>query len=228
MDSELQPSPQIEPGSVPLRNTKHERFAVARAAMFGLLESAREAGYPDMTAGNAAKIDRMPLVRDRIRYLSGDTVEVVRQLRTKVSGKLHLIRDASMGDFIRMERDPGAVALIKGMEIPENEKLSRIAALPVLPYLDLTRIAQLAPDEQREVLSVVKSVSYTENGPKFELYSPLDALSQLRALNGLDEPNKVAMKHDVTMHEMARLSDDELARIAAGGRQGDPAAPVNP
>ena len=211
-----------------MRNTRHERFAVARAAMFGLLESAREAGYPDMTAGNAAKIDRMKLVKDRVRYLSGDTVLVVRELRTKVAGKLHLIRDASMGDFIRMERDPSAVAHIEALGIPENEKLSRIAALPVLPFLDMTRIAQLAPNEQREVLSVVKSVSYTENGPKFELHSPLDALSQLRALNGLDEPNKVAMKHDVTMHEISRVGDDELAHIATGGREGAAAAPVDP
>src|SRR5882757_2676137 len=98
MDS-LQLPPQAEPvapeapGSSPLRNIKHERFAIARAAMFGLLEAAREAGYPDMTAGNAAKIDRMPKVRDRIRFLSGDTPKIVQAVRAKVATTLNLIRD---------------------------------------------------------------------------------------------------------------------------------------
>ena len=228
MDSQLAlipdaPRPANQPGSAPLRNTKHERFAVARAAMFGLLESAREAGYEHMTAGNAAKIDRMPLVRERIKFLAGDTAKAVQELRAKVANKLNVIRDVSMFDFVRMERDPGQVrylrdkispasiakirATLDGMgkskkeieaaiaALPTAEEIeAMIAALPVLPYLDLSKIAALDPDEQREIMSAVKSVSHTEHGPKFEIHSPLEAIAQLRKMSGLDE----AEKHDVT------------------------------
>jgi hypothetical protein len=192
-DSELQPSLPVlnvpdPPGRFPLRNNRHERFAIARAAMFGLLEAAREAGYSDMTAGNAAKIDRMPKVRARVRYLARDIPAIVQATRDKVARKLNLISDASMADFIRLERDQTAIAAIEKMISNPEDRKKAIDALPVLPYLDMTRVATLTPDEQREVLSVVKSISYTDNGPRFELYSPLEAAAQLRALHGLDVP----------------------------------------
>jgi hypothetical protein len=229
MDSQVQPqlpalsAPVPEPGSVPLRRDTHERYAIARAAMFGRLEAAREAGYPHMTAGNAAKLDRLPSVAARIAYLSRDTVRAVTQLRSKVANKLNVIRDVSMFDFVRMERDPGQVRYLRDKISPASiEKMRKtleamgktepeiaaaiaalptpqeieemIAALPVLPYLDLTKIAALDPDEQREIMSAVKSVSHTEHGPKFEIHSPLEAIAQLRKMSGLDE----AEKHDVT------------------------------
>jgi hypothetical protein len=200
MDSQVQPQlPALsatipEPGSVPLRRDTHERYAIARAAMFGRLEAAREAGYPHMTAGNAAKLDRLPSVAARIAYLSRDTVRAVTQLRSKVAQKLNVIRDVSMFDFVRMEKDPSMVKHYTDTIFDEAKRAAAIAALPVLPYLDLTKIAALDPDEQREIMSAVKSVSHTEHGPKFEIHSPLEAIAQLRKMSGLDE----AEKHDVT------------------------------
>ena len=214
---------------------QHERFAVARAAMFGLLEAAREAGYAEMTAGNAAKIDRMPKVRERVRFLAGDTAKAVQALRSKVATKLNIIRDVSMADYIRMEKDPGMVAelrsrigpkaeaaLRKRMKVQEKSEAdieaaiaempsaadveAAIDALPILPWLDLTRIASLAPEEQREILSAVKSVSYTEHGPKFEIHSPLDAIAQLRKMSGLDAAENLNIKGDLTLEALVRAS----------------------
>jgi hypothetical protein len=225
MDSELPAYELVEqPGSSPLRNIKHERFAVARAAMFGLLEAARAAGYPAMTAGNAAKIDRMPRVRERIRFLSRDTPEIVQTVRAKVATKLNVIGDGSMADFIRLERDPAAVAAIQKTVNDALECERAIAALPILPYLDLTRVAALAPEEQREILSVVKSIAYTDNGPKVELHSPLDAAAQLRALHGLDVPklDKMALTDPSGRHSFAvtadvyKLTDAQLLALSAG------------
>jgi hypothetical protein len=226
-DSELQPSLSAmnipdPPGRFPLRKNRHERFAIARAAMFGLLEAAREAGYSDMTAGNAAKIDRMPKVRARVRYLARDIPAIVQATRDKVARKLNLISDASMADFIRLERDQTAIAVIEKTVADPEDRKKAIATLPVLPYLDMTRVATLTPDEQREVLSVVKSISYTDNGPRFELYSPLEATAQLRALNGLDVPklDKMALtdpsgRNPFTMTaNIEMLTDEQLMAIA--------------
>lgn len=211
MDSQLAliehpPATHREPGDAPLRNTKHELFAVARAAMFGLLEAARYAGYDHMTAGNAAKIDRMPLVLARVKFLAGDTIAAVKILRTKVSQKLNVVADVSLRDFIRMERDPGMVKHYTDTIFDEQKRAAAIAALPVLPYLDLTSIATLAPDEQREILSAVKSISYTEHGPKFELHSPLDAIAQLRKMSGLDEVEKHELTGALTLEALVGAS----------------------
>ena len=59
------PDPVI-PGSQPLRNPKHERYARRRSLLMPRLEAARAAGYEDMTAGNAAKLDRKPSIAARI------------------------------------------------------------------------------------------------------------------------------------------------------------------
>ena len=118
----------------------------------------------------------------------------MRELRAKVANKLNIIRDVSMFDFVRMEKDPGMVKHCTDTIMDEAKRAAAIAALPVLPYLDLTKIAALDPDEQREILSAVKSVTHTEHGPKFEIHSPLEAIAQLRKMSGLDE----AEKHDVT------------------------------
>jgi hypothetical protein len=97
----------------------------------------------------------------------------------------------------------------------------------MLPYLDMTRVATLTPEEQRVVLSVVKSISYTDNGPRFELYSPLEATAQLRALNGLDVPklDKMALTDPSGRHPFAMtanvlhtLTDDQLLAIVESGR----------
>lgn len=153
------------PGSLMLRNGRHEAFARARAILVPLLEAAREAGYSTMTPGNAAKIDRSPKVRERVKFLTGNTEDVIRRKRERIERELELVASANMDDFVVIG-DHG------------------------LPVLDLTRIRDLPDDERRELMAAVKSVRYTENGPTFELHPKLDALAQLRKINGVDEPEK--------------------------------------
>lgn len=201
--SASQPSaaPAIDPAAEPLRNIRHERFAFARAAMMGFLEAARHAGYESMTAANAAKLDRQAKVRARIRFLAGDAVKTVQLIREKVTRKLHLIGDVSMADFIRMAPDPDALAAANSIK-NADKRAAAIAALPLLPYLDLRGVASLPPEQQREILSTVKSVAHTEHGPKFELHDPLNAIAQLRKLVGLDAPEKLDLTGDLTLEHL--------------------------
>jgi hypothetical protein len=164
--------PELEkplPGSQPLRNARHEVFARARAVLVPLLESARAAGYTEMTPGNAAKIDRTPSVRARIKFLSGNDEDQIRRKRENIERELGRIAYANMDDFIRVSA--------RGW-----------------PMLDLRRVKKLPDDERRELMAAVKGVRYTENGPAFELHAKLDAIAQLRKMNGLDAPER----HEIT------------------------------
>lgn len=175
MDSEIASSagptdgsPQpVAPGALPLRNYRHELFARARAILLPLLEAARSAGYTTMTPGNAAKIDRMLKVRERVKYLAGNTEEIIRAKREQVERELNRVAMANMDDFTVINR--------KG-----------------LPILDLRSLQKLPDEERRELMAAVKAVRYTENGPTFELHGKLEALAQIRKINGLDAPEKIA------------------------------------
>ena len=209
MDSQAQPQlPALvvrsEAGAMPLKNAKYERFAVLRAAMFGRVEAGREAGLTD-NRENLNKIERKPNVSARIAYLCRDTASAVKAIRDKVTQKLNVVADVSMADYIRMEKDPSAIREAEKLMDPAKRQAA-IDALPILPWLDLTRIASLAPEEQREILSAVKSVSYTEHGPKFEIHSPLDAIAQLRKMSGLDAAENLNIKGDLTLEALVRAS----------------------
>ena len=195
----------IEPGSTPLKNVAYERFSVLRAAMFGRVEAGRESGMPHSRA-NLAKVERKKEVRQRIDYLAKDTAAAVQRLRAKIMQKLNIISDTSVGDFIRMEKDPEQVKHISATVMDPKAKKAQLDALPILPWLDLARIVELGPEDQREILSAIKSVSCTEHGPKLEFHSPLDAIAQLRKMTGLDAPENLNLSGNMTLEALVGAS----------------------
>jgi hypothetical protein len=191
MDSNERSLNQNQSGSRPLRNYRHERFAQARAILTPLLEAARESGYEQMTPGNAAKIDRNPKVRDRIKFLAGNTEEVIRRKRERLERELETVALSNMDDFLTID-DRG------------------------YPVLDLKRLKELPDIERRELLAAVKTVRYTDNGPTFELHPKLDAVAQLRKINGLDVPEKLTLTNPqgtgVMRVEFVRAQDGRMVR----------------
>lgn len=177
-------------GSQPLRNAKHEAFARARAVLLPLIEAARAAGFTTMTAGNAAKVDRKPAVRARVCYLCGLEEQVIREKRAVIERELSRVAFANFDDFVKVSK--------RGW-----------------PMLDLNKIKTLGEDERRELMSVIKGLRYTEQGPAFELYSKLDAITQLRKLNGLDKPERIdSTTRNLTLEKLIGMSY-ELARGSA-------------
>jgi len=191
--------PASDAGRNPLRNYRHELFAQARAICLPLIEAARTAGYDGMTPGNAAKIDRMPKVRARIKYLIGNTEDAVRAKREAIERELQCVMLANMDDFVIY--DGGR------------------------PALDLSRIAALPEVERRQIMAAVKTVRYTDAGPTLELHGKLEAAAQLRALNGLDAPKRMELTGDrgaplipdVTDEQRAKALQVFLARRAEAG-----------
>lgn len=202
-------APPSQPGAVPLRNRRHEQYCRLRVLGISPIAAARDSGFTaglssptaetDKNAGLRgviSKLERNKAVRARIQYLAGNTDDVLREKRAALEAPLWNIFKASIKDYTRIT-DSGSL------------------------ILDASPIAELPEDEQRELLAVVKSVSPTKYGPRVEMFSPLDAASQLRALNGLDAPKRVEMSgpdggpietEDVSARE---LIASRIARLAA-------------
>lgn len=184
MESETLPlieAPPSVPGSVPLTNRRREQYCRLRVLGVSPIAAARDSGFTaglssptaetDKNAGLRgviSKLERNAKIKDRIRYLAGNSDDVLRQKRAALEAPLWNIFRASIKDYTRITDSGGLV-------------------------LDASPIGELPEDEQRELLAVVKSVSQTQYGPRVEMFSPLDAASQLRALNGLDAPKRMEM-----------------------------------
>lgn len=212
MESESFPlieAPPSVPGSVPLTNRRREQYCRLRVLGVSPIAAARDSGFTaglssptaetDKNAGLRgviSKLERNAKIKDRIRYLAGNSDDVLRQKRAALEAPLWNIFRASIKDYTRITDSGGLV-------------------------LDASPIAELPEDEQRELLAVVKSVSPTKYGPRVEMFSPLDAASQLRALNGLDAPKRMEMSgpdggpietQDLSVRE---LISSRIARLAA-------------
>lgn len=174
-------APPSQPGAVPLRNRRHEQYCRLRVLGISPIAAVRDSGFTagltsataetDKNAGLRgviSKLERNKAVRARIQYLAGNTDDVLREKRAALEAPLWNIFKASIKDYTK---------------ITESGSL----------ILDASPIAELPEDEQRELLAVVKSVSPTKYGPRVEMFSPLDAASQLRALNGLDAPKRMEL-----------------------------------
>lgn len=170
------------PGAFPLRKAKHESFARNRALGMPPLAAARAAGYPIMTAGNAAKLDRNLLIRARISELTRQDAEIVK-------AKAEAISQFYMSVLVH---DPA--------DIWEKVEITRKDGSTFAT--DRARcISDLAP----ETRMVIESVRLTENGwiePK--VYSKMAAAEALRKQHGIG----VAMRDGDD--EMSRMSDEDI------------------
>lgn len=182
-----------------------ERYAQARALGYGIIEAGRRAGWSP-TSGAASKAEETRAVRDRIAYLSNASDERIKRQRADMEELLKLRAAGNMNNFVRYEW--------------HGKGRSR----RLIPVLDLSKLKfdELTEDQRHEVMAQVESVEHTKFGPKLKLISPLDAIAQLRQLNGLDEER--ISKHELTGKDggpiktahVADLTDDQLAAIAAG------------
>ncbi len=137
----------IVPGSVPLSNVHRERYARARVLGLSPIEAARKAGFTPGLWGTASKIERNAKVQARIKYLAGNTDEVLRQKRQFVEERLNVILNACI-------------------QIKNYTQTMDDGSL----ILDTSAIASLPKDKQRELLSAIKSFTPTQHGARIETY----------------------------------------------------------
>jgi hypothetical protein len=146
-------------------------YAFERSLGIPPTEACRRAGGKPEN-GLATKWERSPRVRAWIVYYRslGNTEEMLAAKRELIERELLMVGVANMADFV---------------------KLIEVGNI-VQPVLDLTHIIAMSELERRAVLGAIKTIRYTEHGPTFELHGKNEALNQLRDMNGLKAPTKIA------------------------------------
>jgi hypothetical protein len=99
----------------------------------------------------------------------------------------------------------------------------RFLDIAMVPREALARISELSQDVSDEAVPKGKPAR-TLLRTKIKGYGVIDGIRLMAQIKGLMAPEK----RDLTVHATDQMTDDELARIAAGGGQGNPPAPVNP
>lgn len=186
-------APPSQPGSVPLRNRRHEQYCRLRVLGISPIAAVRDSGF---TAGLASptaetdknaglrgvisKLERNKAIRARIQYLAGNTDDVLREKRRKIEECLWNILDAPIKRV--MTAQPAIT--------DDDGNTVRAATVE----LDVEKVAALDADEQTSLYGTIKTVTFLSGGSvKLEPYPVTEAASQLRALNGLDAPKRMEL-----------------------------------
>lgn len=168
-----------QPGSLPLRNPRHERYARFRAHLMPRAEAYRLAGFESedhhAARGNGAKLERATKMIERIAYLSRQDEDVLRAKRERLEAFLWSVHETNYAEFFQLATRP--VLDDEGEPIEDND------GNPVTyQFMDLKPFDQLSEDQQR----MIQALNYTEKGrPKLELYSKMQANQELRKLLGI-------------------------------------------
>lgn len=161
--------PAPPPGSHPLRIQRHEDYAKARASGLPPHLAASSGGYDPKLRGTLSKLERNGKIRDRVRYLSGETEETIREQRRRVQERLETFLGVNLENYGSINRKTGKFVV------------------------DLRELDKADPELRQALLGCIQEVSFDSKGRQgIKLHSPLDAASQLRKLHGLDAPKKVA------------------------------------
>jgi hypothetical protein len=180
------------PGSLPLRNPKHERFARHRSMLMPKVEAYRAAGYESASdhdaLGNACKLERKQTVIARVAWLCRQDEDILKAKRRRLEEFLWNVHEINYADFFEVSDRP---------QVDEDGEETGY----LIREHTLKDFATLSPDHQR----VIQSLKYTEKGrPVLEMYSKLQANMELRKMLGI---GAVAADGET---EYSRLADVEL------------------
>jgi hypothetical protein len=192
----------VTPGSQPLRNTKHERFARLRAMLRPKGEAFRQCGLRAATdkiaVDSAWRLEHRKDVSDRIAYLSRQDEELLRAKRRRLEESLWHQLEADIGN------------LFETIEVPKlNRKGERILDKDGNPVTHKRQVLRDLQTLLPELRHAIESVGIDAKGvATAKLVSKLQANQELRKMLGLDKPAPGQNEYD-------RLSDAELVNELA-------------
>jgi hypothetical protein len=180
----------------------YERAARYRALGFGALEACRAAGYEKITSANARKLVNRPIVRARVAHLVKDEEAVLREQRAVIMERLTAAAFGRILDFAIIDPETKQIVAIDWQAVKDSD-------------LGVT-IESFSFD--RETGRLVK----------FERDNALNAVAQLRRMQGLDKPTKMTVTETdldgkpITNADRARallalLTEIRIEGGAAGG-----------
>jgi Terminase small subunit len=173
------------PGSRALKNAKYEKYCRLRALAQSRITAYREAGWEtsdDAAAySNACRLERRPVVRQRIEHLSRQDEELIAEKRRRIEETLWNIHEAALGDYLETVEIDGKII----------ERPKRISELP------------------REMQQNIEKITIDGRGRAVpQLYSKLAASQELRKMLNIERSehrNDLSQLSDAEL--IARLSD---------------------
>lgn len=149
-----------------LRKPKHEKYAFERALCASPRVAAEAAGFdkPHLT-GVVTKLENHPRIQARIAELRALDEEMIREKRARIEARLNLI---AFGDILK-----------------DCATIDDKTKLPVIDW------AAVRDSDLSIIISKYKFDKDTGKLTDFERERALDALAQLRQLNGLDAPKRM-------------------------------------
>lgn len=206
-----------------LRDPRMELFARELAAALNngvapseaAVTAGDEAGYPrgrsaTTFAANCRKRAQREDIAARVAELRAPAIkraeEAIGITTEYLLAKLDNFANFNLGDYLGHPDEAGERAYTLVGATPDQ--LARLAAAKI------GRVAR-GRGKNRKVTNFVMDVTP---------HDQIQAIKLMAQIKGLMAPEK----RDLTIHATDQMTDDELARIAAGGRPGDPATPVNP
>lgn len=164
--------------AVPLRNVRWETFARHIAANDPPLTAARASGYETMSNGNAWKLRNHPHVVARVAAIAAkdNDLDMVLLRRNRLRQTLETI---ARGDRSVLVQDVDVPLIIDGAVIRDKS-----GATVTVRERRPRPLAELTPEE-RMLIEI--------DGDKVKSVPRLDAIAQLRKLDGLDRPDKLAI-----------------------------------
>ena len=171
------------------------------------IEASRIAGYAEGSsfAKNASKRAHRPDVQARVAELRAPGIkraeEAIGITTEYLLAKLDNLTNYNIDDYLG----------------PPDKQGRRFFDISRVPREVLGRIAELSQE-------TTEGKRRTLLRTRIKGYGVIDGIRLMAQIKGLMAPEK----RDLTVHATDQMTDDELARIAAGGGPSDPPAPTNP
>lgn len=157
-----------EAGSKPLKSQKYEIYAQQRALCSPPETAAQYAGYPPR-CGAHTRLEKRQDVRDRIKFLCGDDVAILREKRRRIEERLNLTAYANIFDFVDIDQETKQPKPIDIAELAKDERLGQL-------------VTEFLYDQETNRL----------RGFRFSRGDALAAIAQLRDMYGLKSVTKIA------------------------------------
>jgi hypothetical protein len=200
-------TPLFPPGTFPLRKPAHEIYARERALMLTPLQAARKAGFANMTAGNATKLDRKRKIRDRIAFLTRQDEEILKDKRARLEAFLWVALEADPCDFFEDAEEPI-------VDEDGDPVLDADGKPGVRRFQRLKPFSEIDPELRR----LIEGLSYTDKGrPNLRTVPKLQANIELRRMLGIDAPprSKLDVDHSGGMTLAALITASMVPREPA-------------
>lgn len=198
---------EIEPLKIP-KLVKVRAFCEHYAVMHNGTKAAAKAGYSEATAASRAwTLLQEPEVKAYIAYLEKEKLAEANIQAIDVLLELKKMAFSNVSDFINYE--PEAYIEEPNPDFDPDKEEGIFNERTIKRYtggFEIKGFSQLHPDQLSAISEFTEVSTAFGKNRKFKLHNKLDALSQIRAMQGFDQPKKSEQKINVDTGNLEKVS----------------------